>query len=62
MQNRFKSKVLWISVATQIITILISLDLIDLNTSQMLETIIVSLCEICVTLGILNNPTDSKKI
>ena len=62
MQNRFKSKVLWISVATQIIAILISLDVIDLNTSQVIENVIVSVCELCVTFGILNNPTNSEKI
>ena len=59
MQNRFKSKVLWTSIATQIIAILIALDIIDIATSDIIKTIIVSVCELFVTFGILNNPTDS---
>lgn len=62
MQNRFKSKVLWISIGTQILALLMTLGVINITTSNILETIIVSVCELFVILGILNNPTDSEKL
>lgn len=57
MQNRFKSKVLWISIATQVISILISVGAIADQSGEIIKTIIISLCELFVTFGILNNPT-----
>ena len=57
MQNRFKSKVLWISIGTQILSILIALGVIDTGCSELIETILISVCELFVAFGILNNPT-----
>ncbi len=62
MQNRFKSKVLWISVGTQILSILIALGIINVGSSELLETILISVCELFVTFGILNNPTNKETI
>ncbi len=62
IQNRFKSKVLWLSIATQILAILIALEVIDIQTSNIIKTIIVSVCELFVTFGILNNPTDPQNM
>lgn len=62
MQNRFKSKVLWVSVGTQILSILIALGVINVGSSELLETILISVCELFVTFGILNNPTNKEKI
>ena len=57
-QNRFKSKVLWVSLATQLLAILIALDVIDIAVSDMIKNVVVSVCELFVAFGILNNPTD----
>ena len=62
MQNRFKSKVLWISIGTQIISMLIALGVIDTGCSELFETILVSVCELFVAFGILNNPTSKRTI
>lgn len=62
MQNRFKSKVLWIGIITQVISILIALGVIDIGISQQLETVLVSICELFVSFGILNNPTSKNTL
>lgn len=62
MQNRFKSKVLWVSILTQIISILLAIDIIDIGTSDTLNTIVIAVCELFVTFGILNNPTACSKL
>lgn len=62
MQNRFKSKVLWISIATQVLAILVALDIIDVSTSDTIKGLIISVCELFVTFGILNNPTNPQKL
>ena len=62
MQNRFKSKVLWVSIGTQILSILIALGVIDTGCSELIETIMVSLCELFVAFGILNNPTSKNTL
>ena len=62
MQNRFKSKVLWISIGTQVLSLLIALGLIDTGCSELMETVLVSICEIFVAFGILNNPTSKNTL
>ena len=62
MQNRFKSKVLWISIGTQIISMLIALGVIDTGSSDIIETILISVCELFVAFGILNNPTSKETL
>lgn len=62
MQNRLKSKVVWISIATQILAIMISLNIIDISTSDIIKNLIVAVCELFVTFGILNNPTDANNM
>lgn len=62
LQNRFKSKVLWVSLATQVLAMLMTLGVINVTTSDILNTIIVSICELFVAFGILNNPTDSERL
>ena len=57
MQNRLKSKVLWVSIATQIVALLLALDIIDIGASELLNNLIITVCELFVTSGILNNPT-----
>jgi uncharacterized membrane protein len=62
MQNRFKSKILWVSIGTQILSILIALGLIDTGCSELMETILISVCELFVAFGILNNPTSKNTL
>lgn len=59
LQSRFKSKVLWVSIATQVISLLVALDIIDIGTSDLLNNLVITVCELFVTFGILNNPTTS---
>ena len=62
MQSRFRSKVLWLSIATQVLAILITLNVIDIAESEVIKTVLVSVCELFVTFGILNNPTDANNL
>ncbi|MEE1200809.1 MAG: hypothetical protein U0L09_09160 [Christensenellales bacterium] len=58
MQNRWKSKVLWISVAAQLVSLLMVLGMIDTGMGNAINGVVVSLCEMLVLFGVLNNPTD----
>lgn len=62
MQCRLKSKVLWVSIATQLVALLLTLDIIDIGTSELLNNLIITICELFVTFGILNNPTACDKL
>ena len=58
MQNRLKSKVLWVSLASAIITFLINAGLIDTGMSETATQGVNILLTLLVTFGIVNNPTD----
>ncbi len=58
-QHRLKSKVVWISVVAQVVSILITLGVIDMGMGDTLNAVAVSICELLVVFGVLNNPTDS---
>lgn len=62
IQNRLKSKVMWVSIITQIISLLLALNIIDMGTSDLLNTLTITLCELFVTFGILNNPTSGNSL
>lgn len=62
MQNRFKSKILWVSIGTQILSIMITLGFIDTGCSELIEKILISVCELFVAFGILNNPTSKNTL
>jgi len=57
-QNRFKSKVVWAAVAAQVLAILVALGVIDTGLSEALNGLCMSLLQVLVAFGILNNPTD----
>lgn len=57
-QNRFKSPVLWTSVVSQVLALLVLCGFIDTGASGVIEGIAVAVLELLVFLGILNNPTD----
>lgn len=60
MQNRFKSKVVWAAIAAQVIALLVTVGVIDTGMSAVLETVILSVLELLVAFGILNNPSDKE--
>lgn len=60
MQNRFKSKVVWAAIAAQVITLLVTVGVIDTGMSAVLEGVILSVLELLVAFGILNNPSNKE--
>ena len=58
IQNRFKSKVVWISVASLLYLILQKFDLINITQMEYNE-IVDGIIAILLLLGILNNPSDN---
>ena len=61
MQNRFKSKVLWVSLVSAIIAFSVNSGIIDTGMSQMLLDTMNTLVTILVGIGILNNPSDGER-
>lgn len=57
-QNRFRSPVLWASVAAQILSMLVLLGVIDTGLSETINTIVGGVLQLLATFGILNNPTN----
>jgi uncharacterized membrane protein len=57
-QNRWKSPVLWSSLAAQILSILLLTGVIDAGLSETINSIIGMVLQIGVAIGVLNNPTD----
>ena len=60
MQNRFKSKVLWAAVAAQVLSLLVTVGVIDTGLSATLEGVAVAVLEMLAAFGILNNPTSKQ--
>ena len=58
IQNRFKSPVVWASIVVQILSVLVLLDVITPTLSETVNTVIASVLQLLVVLGVLNNPTD----
>ena len=59
-QNRWKSAPLWIALAAQLFGLLVVVGVIDAGQSDVLNGIIVALCEALTTFGVLNNPTSKE--
>lgn len=56
LQNRYKSPVFWSGVATQILSLLMLTGVIDLSQSNMINGIVVALCEIWTLFSQRNSP------
>lgn len=56
-QNRWKSAPLWTALAAQLIGLLVVVGVIDVGQGDAINGLIVVLCEVLTTFGILNNPT-----
>ena len=57
-QNRFKSPVVWTAVIAQVLALLVTLNVIDAGMSDTMKAVAVSVLELLVAFGVLNNPTD----
>ena len=61
-QNRFRSKVLWASIAAQILSLLQltgALEALSLDAG-VIGDVIAGVLQILVIVGVLNNPTDGE--
>lgn len=61
-QNRLKSKVLWLGIATQIGIILITLGIFDDTMLENYKVIVNAILVILSTFSIINNPTDKNHL
>lgn len=57
MQNRLHSPVLWASLAAQVLSILVLLEVIAPTQSETINAVIGSVLQMLVAFGVLNNPT-----
>lgn len=60
MMKRLLSPVTIAAVVSQLLSILIVLEVITPSESETINTLIAALLELLVTFGVLNNPTDAK--
>lgn len=56
-QNRWRSAPLWIALAAQLIGLLVVVGVLDAGQSEVLNGLIIAICEALTAFGILNNPT-----
>ena len=56
-QNRWKSAPLWTALTAQLLSLMVVIGVIDVGQSEVMNTLIVALCEALTAFGVLNNPT-----
>ena len=57
-QGRLQSPVVWAAIAAQVLSLLVTLGAIDTGLSTAVNGVVVSVLEVLVAFGVLNNPTD----
>ncbi len=57
-QKRLQSPVVWAAIAAQVLSLLVTLGVIDTGLSDAMNAVAVSVLEVLVAFGVLNNPTD----
>jgi uncharacterized membrane protein len=60
MQNRFKSKVTWATIAALILSMLVTTGALQPTQSVVINGVAVALLDALVVFGILNNPTNKE--
>lgn len=60
-QNRWKSIVLWEALASQIISMLILLKVIDTGMGEVVNQVVAGVLQILTLVGVINNPKDPIK-
>ena len=58
MQSRLLSKVTWIAVSAQVVSLLVILGVMDTGAGDAVNALVVALCECLTAFGVLNNPTE----
>lgn len=58
-QNRWKSPVVWASLAAQILSMLVLLGVFTSTLSETVNTVIASVLQMLVVIGVLNSPTSA---
>jgi len=61
MQSKLKSKLLWASLISAVITFLIGSGIITTTLGDNVNVIVTAILTILTALGILNNPSDPDK-
>lgn len=59
MQNRLKSKAVWVAILAQVMAILLALGVVDTGLSDSINAVITAVLQLLVAFGVLNNPTNS---
>jgi uncharacterized membrane protein len=60
-QERWRSTVLWGALASQIMSILVLVGVIDITQSETINTVIGLSFQILTTIGVLNNPSSKEE-
>mgnify|MGYP001004214733 FL=1 len=53
-----QSPMVWAAIAAQVLSLLVTLGAIDTGLSNAVNGVVVSVLEVLVAFGVLNNPTD----
>lgn len=61
-QNRFKSPVLWSSLAAQLLSILVLLGVIDTGLSEPINGVVGAVLQLLAAFGVVNNPTNKSGV
>lgn len=61
MQNKWKSPVLWMAIVSQILGILVVVNVLPLDIADHYKAVLVLVLELLTTVGILNNPNDKER-
>jgi uncharacterized membrane protein len=61
-QDRFKSKVLWLAILAQVLTILLLTGTITVAESELINNIFSSVLQILVLFGVINSPDNKDKL
>ena len=58
MQNRLKSKVVWLAILAQTVVILQLTGVLSISDVEIVNGVATAVIQILVLVGVLNNPTD----
>lgn len=58
MQSRWKSKVMWAGIASQIISLLILMGVIDTQMGETVNQVVAGVLQILTLLTVINDPTN----
>ncbi len=61
IRNRLKSPVVWMSIAAQVLSILVLVGVIGQEWSNAITGVVSAVLEMLTIFGVLNNPTESSK-